>query len=184
MTTRAKTTRARTGRAESAAAGDCVSLHDFEQLAGVEGIQLEHLTIPGFLRRIPHKWHIDEITRFGDKVGRAAEAMQLSYITSIDRCLGVIRVFPRPLLERIYAIMAPQLGWPAVVEAMVLEDGKRTKLETLKKLERTEQGLAELRERSDNVDVLSAVQSVCEFIRSDAAKLREEIEAPATASGS
>src|ERR1041384_6675246 len=70
-----------------------IDLRDFDQLAG-EALQIEHQTIPGFLRRLPHKWHLNDITRFGDQVGRVSEAMQMAYITAVDKSLGVIRAFP------------------------------------------------------------------------------------------
>src|ERR1043166_2355254 len=60
---------------------------DFDHLA--EAAKIEHLTIPGFMRRVSNRWHIEDITRFGDKVGRAAEALQLSYMTTVDKSLGV-----------------------------------------------------------------------------------------------
>lgn len=156
-----------------------MDVRDFDQLAACEGVQVEHQTIPGFLRRIPHKWHLDEITRFGDKVGRAAEAMQLSYFTAIDRSLGVIRVFPLPLLQRVYAIMAPQFHWPAVIEMESLEDGRRAQREALRKRERADKDLEDLLETADNVEVLTAVQAVRDFLASEMNRLRHEIEAPA-----
>lgn len=159
---------------ETAAAG-------MHALAALEAeLTIAHATIPGFMRRIPHKWHLDDITRFGDKVGRAAEAMQLAYITTVDGSLGTIRVFPCPFLQRIYQIMAPQHNWPAVIEAepTALEDGRAVQRETLRADERADQHLAQLSERADNVDVLTAVQTIREFLQGDMARLRSEIEAP------
>lgn len=184
MTTRAKT-RARTGRVENRqsgfgpAAGETVSLHDFEQLAGEEGIQIEHLTIPGYLRRIPYRWHMDEVTKFGDKVGRSAEAMQLSYITAIDRSLGVIRVFPRPLLERIYALMAPHFGWPGVVEVNQIEDGKRASRDSLRKIETLTGQLNELVSATDEPKVVEAAGVLVQSLEAQAGALREELAIPA-----
>lgn len=68
-----------------------MSLQDFDELAALQCVQVEHQTIPGFLRRIPHKWHLNEITRFGSEVGRAADAMQLVFMTPVDGSLGVLR---------------------------------------------------------------------------------------------
>lgn len=80
---------------------------------------VEHLTVPGFLRRIaPHRWHLDDITRFGSQAGRAADALQLSYVTTIDRQLGMLRTFPVPFLMRVYEVMAPKHGWPAATAAL------------------------------------------------------------------
>jgi hypothetical protein len=170
-------TQRRVNQSKAAAAVEQIGAEcDFDQLANEQLAQIDHMTIPGFLRRIPHKWHLDEITRFGDKVGRAADAMQLSYLTSIDRSLGVIRVFPLPLLQRIYAIMSPQFGWPTIIEHEALEDGRRAQREALKKLERTEQGLDEIMQRADNVDVLASFQAAREFIHATAQKLRLELQ--------
>lgn len=83
---------------------------------------VEHLTIAGFIRRSPHRFHMDEITRFGDKVARLAEALQVSYLTTIDRSLGMVRVFPVPLLQRVYDVMAAQFGWE--MEIAAVEDRK------------------------------------------------------------
>lgn len=154
-----------------------IDLQDFEQLAGVEGIQLEHMTIPGFLRRIPHKWHLEEITRFGDKVGRAAEALQLSYITAIDRSLGVIRVFPRPLLERIYAIMGPQFNWPRILDVQSLEDGQRAQRDTMRKQERLTLELEELISATDEPAVVDAATIIVGNLKASLATLRAEMEA-------
>lgn len=174
-----KTNTRRKSQLRSATTAEAMELHDFEQLANEQGVQLEHATVPGFLRRIPHKWHLEEITRYGDKVGRAAEAMQLAYMTSIDRSLGVIRVFPLPLLQRVYEIMAPSFGWPRAAEAELIEDGKRAQRETLRKIERADHALGEVTEQSDNVEALTAFRAVRSVLQGEAAKLREQIAEPA-----
>lgn len=84
---------------------------------------VEHLSIPGFMSRFQHRWHMDDINRFGKQVGRTAEDLQLAYMTINDRSLGVIRVFPVPLLARIYQLLRGQFGWP---EAPALLPGGAT----------------------------------------------------------
>lgn len=89
----------------------------FDELSQSEPL-IEHLTVPAFLSRVPRAWQIDEATRFGHQLGRAAEAMHLAYMTTTDRALGVIRVFPVPLMRRVYTLMAQQFAWPALPEAL------------------------------------------------------------------
>ncbi len=83
---------------------------------------VEHLTVTEFMQRIPHpnRWHLDDINRFGDKVGWTARSIQLARMMVQSPSLGLIQVFPVPLLQRIYTILAPQFNWPtlpAVLEA-------------------------------------------------------------------
>jgi predicted RNase H-like nuclease len=105
--------------------------------------------------------------------------MQLVYMTAVDRSLGVLRVFPLPLLERVYTINAPQFGWPAIANGEMLEDGRRAQRETLRKDERADQLLQEITERADDVEVLSSAKSLREFLQSEMASLRQQLEAPA-----
>lgn len=178
----AKAQNKRNNQSRGNAVADALEIHDFDQLAGSEGVQVEHQTVPGFLRRIPHKWHLDEVTRFGDKVGRAAEAMQLGYITRVDSSLGVIRVFPLPLLQRIYLFMAPAFNWPRIVELDYTPDeNKREKLDALRRSEKMEQHLRDFTEQVDDTEVLSAAQSVREFLSTEIGRLRAELDGRAPA---
>lgn len=79
---------------------------------------VEHLTVPGFLARVPRQWQIDEATRYGHQLGRAAEAMHLAYMTTTDPALGVLRVFPVPLMRRVYVLMRHQFNWPELPEVL------------------------------------------------------------------
>ena len=155
---------------------------EFEQLPQSDSI-VEHLTIPAFLRRIPHKWHIDEITRFGDKVGRAAESLQLSYMTTIDRSLGVIRIFPLPLLQRVYQIFAVQLGWPQIidVETPALDDPRRVQQETLRSHERLLKHVRALLAIAENVDVQHSISVVVQWLEHDCHRIRTELGLPEAA---
>ena len=80
---------------------------------------VEHLTVTEFMQRIPHpnRWHLDDINRFGDKVGWTAQSIQLARMMVQSPSLGLIRVFPVPLLQRIYTILAPQFNWPPLPAA-------------------------------------------------------------------
>src|SRR4051812_28044068 len=149
---------------------------NFDQIA--EAAKIEHLTIPGFLRRISNRWHMEDITRFGDRVGRAAEAMQLSYMTTVDRSLGVIRVFPVPLLQRVYEIMAVQFGWPQIVEAEVpaLDDPRRAQEETLRSHERIMKHLqALLAAAADDIDLQASLAVVLQWLDHDCQAIREAL---------
>ena len=147
---------------DEASSGVDLPVHDFNRLSESQDQIVEHRTIPGFLGRIPHRWHMDEVTRFGDKVGRAAESMQLAYLTVVDRSLGVIRVFPVPLMERIYTLLAPQFAWPE------LPGGTVDNLPTPpKRLERLLKGLEELTEDADDLEILESLQKLRDFVRRD-----------------
>lgn len=149
---------------------------EFEQLSQQDAI-VEHLTIPAFLRRIPHKWHIDEITRFGDKVGRAAASLQLCYLTTVDRSLGVIRVFPVPLLQRIYQILAPQFGWPQIIDAEppTLDDPRRNQQETLRSNERLAKHMRALLAITENIEVQNSIAVVIQWLDHDCRRIRQEL---------
>ncbi len=89
-------------------------IQDHFATVGDETPQVAHATIPGFLRKLNHRWSMIDIERFGAKVGRTAETMHLAYMPAFDRSLGVLRSFPVPMMERIYEILAPAHGWPAL----------------------------------------------------------------------
>jgi hypothetical protein len=170
----------RVGRtAKAVKPNQTIDLHDFEQLAG-EALQIEHQTIPGFLRRLPHKWHLTDITRFGDQVGRVSEAMQMAYITAVDKSLGVIRAFPLPLLQRVYEIMAPQFNWPMIIDAPELEDGRRAQRDALQKNERLTAQIRDLMSDADEPPIIEAASVILNSLEANAAKLRESIDAPVT----
>jgi hypothetical protein len=153
---------------------------DFDQLA--EAAKIEHLTIPGFMRRVSNRWHIEDITRFGDKVGRAAEALQLSYMTTVDRSLGIIRVFPVPLLQRIYTVLSVQFGWPQIIEAEVpaIEDNRRAQQETIRSHERFQKHLRLLLEASEEEDVQHSAAVLLQWLEQDCQRLRQELEKAVT----
>jgi hypothetical protein len=150
-----------------------LDINDFDQLTTASET-VEHVTVPGFLRRIPHPWHITDLTRFGDQVGRVAEAMQLSYLTTIQPQLGMIRVFPLPLLQRVYELMAPQFQWPA--EPLALLEGARACREELRRAERADTELSTIAEKTDNVSALAAIQEVRDFLKSETTRLRTSLE--------
>ena len=133
---------------------------------------VEHLTIPGFIRRSPHRFHMDEIIRFGDKVGRVAESMQVSYLTTIDPSLGQIRLFPVPLLNRVYQIQAGQFGWePLEAVPPALED-QQAKI--LRANTRAKDSLKAAVEHVENPIVAQAMTTVLGFLESEATRLRGE----------
>lgn len=99
-----------------------------------------HMTIPAFLRSVDYKWNMLDIERFGAKVGRTAESLHVSFTLAFDRSLGNLRAFPVPMLRRIYDLMAPGFGWPAVIwqpspSARVQEDPAESASEAEAELE-------------------------------------------------
>jgi len=146
-----------------------IDINDFDQLTAA-GETVEHVTVPGFLRRIPHPWHIDDLTRFGDKVGRVAEAMQLSYLTTIQPQLGMIRVFPLPLLQRVYELMAPQFQWPA--EPLALIEGARAQREELRRAEGAKKHLEAVAANAPNAAVGEAFVTVIDYLENEVNRLR------------
>jgi hypothetical protein len=149
---------------------------DFDELAQ-QTAMVEHLTVPGFLRRIPHRWHFDDITRFGDKLGRVAESMQLAYLTTVDRSLGVIRIFPLPLLKRVYEVMSAQFGWPQIIDAPIpgLPAGVDNGAEALRAHERVDKHLRSLLEGATDGNVQHSIAVVLHWLSEDSARIRKEL---------
>lgn len=160
-----------------------IDINDFEQFAlGTETV--EHVSVPGFMSRIAHGWALDDMTRFGDKVGRVADAMQLVFITTNQTKLGIIRVFPLPLLQRVYEIMAPMFNWPRIVDGVLaIEDGRQALRDDLRQHERADHDLSSIAEHVDNVEVLTALQTVREFLGTDIARIRAAIDSAPVAAG-
>lgn len=130
---------------------------------------VEHLTIPGFIKVAPHRFHMDEIMRFGDKVARIAESLQVSYLTTIDRQLGQIRLFPVPLLTRVYQVMAAQFGWEPISDVPAIEDRNA---ETLRANERTRKRLEAVAQAVENPVIAQAMATVLTYLEGEAHRLR------------
>lgn len=149
-------------------------LPDLELLAEVSAGQVEHRTVLEFLRSIPHKWQADDIVRFGDKVKRLAEALQLAFVPVPHPQLGVIRTYPVPLLEWVYTMQAKQLHWPSPVIA--LEDGRRSQREALRKNEQLAQQIQELMSATDEPPVVEAASVIIQSLSTSIAQAREALE--------
>ena len=134
---------------------------------------VEHLTIPAFLRRCPHRFHLQEIHRFGSEVSKAAESLCVSYLTTIDRQLGMVRLFPVPLLTRVYQLMSTQFGWEEMIEAKPLEDSAT---QDLRSKERAREKLASVAEHVDNPMVANAMKVVLDWLEQDARRMKGEPE--------
>ena len=136
---------------------------------------VEHLSIPGFVRRAPRRFHLDELTRFGDKVARVAESMQISYLTTIDSSLGIVRVFPVPLMIKVYSIMAQQFHWAPWQEP--LEPGAAGSAQLLKAHERARRNLEAAACGSATAmpaHVAEAMQITMAWLDSEAGRLRAD----------
>ncbi len=142
---------------------------------------VEHATVPGFMRDVAMatstRWHMDDLSRFGDKLGRVAEAMQIAYVTAVDRSLGVIRVFPLPLLRKVYGTMARQFNWPIFPETLALPSNQDS--ETLGSHARLYQMLKDLEPLAPDISVRGSIGVVLGFLERDAERLRAAAAATA-----
>ena len=148
---------------------------DFEQIDQTAGV--EHLSVVAFMRRIAHRWDIDDMTRFGNKVGKVAESMQLAYLTGVDRSLGTIRIFPVPLLERVYKVMSAQFGWPQIIDAAPpgLPATGFLAAETLKTHERLHKLLHAAVSATEDTNVQHSFAVLMHWLEEDMKRLREEL---------
>jgi hypothetical protein len=153
---------------------------EFEEMPDPLSV-VEHLTIPGFIRRAPHRFHMEEIMRFGDKVGRISESLQVSYLTTIDRQLGQIRLFPVPLLTRVYQVMAAQFGWEQIVEVPTIEDRNQ---ETARMTEKTGKQLRVVADKVDDPVIAQAMTLVLQWLESETARLQSGEESASAPSPS
>lgn len=146
-----------------------------DQTAGVE-----HLSVVAFMRCIAHRWDIDDMTRFGNKVGKVAESMQLAYLTGVDRSLGTIRIFPVPLLERVYKVMSAQFGWPQIIDAPPpgLPSTGLLAAETLKTHERLHKLMHAAVAATEDTNVQHSFAVLMHWLEEDMKRLREELGMP------
>lgn len=136
-----------------------------------EELQVEFLTIPGFIRRVPYRFHMEEIHKFGTAVGKSAESLHLCYMTVTDRSLGPLRCFPRPMLERVYSVMAPQMKWPVIVDAELgLPESERTKEVHFN--ERLAKHLRSVMEVATNAEVQKSAATMVQWLEGEATRLR------------
>ncbi len=145
-------------------------------------IFVEMLTVPGFLNRVGHRFHMNEIFRFGGELGRAAESMHLAYMTAMDAKLGVLRVFPEPLMRRVYDVLAAQLSWPKIIDADTgaLDDAQKAQ-HAIRANERMLKRLRELIADTDGVEQLKALEAAAAIIEQQTAELRTPTPETATA---
>ena len=148
------------------------SIPDFEHLADVATAQVEHRTVLQFLRTIPHKWHPDEMARFGDKVRRMAEALQLAFVPAMNDHLGVIRAYPVPLMQWMYTQLATQFGWP--LGPLALDDGAQMQREELRRAEGAKKHLeaAAAQHAPPTPEVAGALETVLAWLESETRRLR------------
>ncbi len=147
--------------------------HDYQYMDQPDMI-VEHRTIPGFLRRISHRWHMADINRFGDQVGRAAQAMHLAYMTTTDSSLGVIRCFPVPMMNRVYEIMALQMNWPPLTGPDSALAAPKSPRETTKANQRVVQHLRALLDSASDIEVARSIAVVLDYVGKDSERIRTE----------
>jgi len=170
-------TNTRTQRSRTVKPAADITVPDFEHLADVASSQVEHQTILEFLRMIPnHKWHPDEISQFGSKVGRMANSMQLAFVPSLHPSLGVIRSFPVPLMQWVYATLANKFGWP--MPALALEESSREQRDELRQHEAMMKQLQRTAERAPTDGIAQAVATLLDWMDSEARRLRGDEPPP------
>lgn len=138
---------------------------------------VEHLTVPGFIRRAPRRFHLDEITRFGDKVSRVAESFQISYLTTVDSSLGIVRLFPVPLMVKVYTVLANQFHWQPWCEP--IDGDGRGPAELLRVTERARKNLQAATEGTEMPpEVATAMAVLVGWFESETRRLGAESPAP------
>lgn len=157
----------------TAMSAEIVQQH-FDALSG-QGPIVEHLTVPGFLRLIDHRWSLGDVRRFGNELNHMAEALGLAYLTATDASLGILRMYPEPLHRRVYDNLAPQFGWPQIidVETPQLEEAKKRR-DALKANERQIKVLQQIADEAEDPEVLASVAKMHAWLESQAAALRQE----------
>ena len=145
-------------------------------------VMVEYLSVADFIRTIPHSFHMDEVGRFGMKVGMIADGVHCSYKSRVDKFLGECRVFPVNLLKRVYEVVAQEKKWPAIVDVdqpVLTEEAVRAKA-CLRANERVEQRLQELIDEVESSSLIEALSVVRKWIEAQSNMLRAELnETPA-----
>ena len=149
--------------------------NSFEQFAEVSTSLVEHLPVHEFVQRTPHRLHPDEIPRFSDRVKRMADALQLTFVPAVNPLLGVIRVFPVPLLEWVYTTMAPQFKWPLLTDAQAVDDTKRAKHIELRKVERRAQEIRNLMSEADEPELVNAAAVLLASLETTANAIKADL---------
>ena len=150
------------------------NLPDFDYLSELSTTQVEHQTVLEFLRTVPHKFHPDYVERFGGKVSRMANALQLAFVPAINPKLGVIRTYPVPLMQWMYTLQAPQFGWPAL--PLALEDLAREHREELRQHEGAKKHLAAAVEHAPTPAVREALAVVLTWLEGETKRIRGTVE--------
>lgn len=148
--------------------------NDFEQTSPEHIV--EHSTVSGFVRRTPHRWHMVDITRFGTAVGKAADALQICYATTVDCKLGFVRIFPIPLLERVYEVTAEQFGWPSMIQAQTILPPRRTGKDLVKAHQRVGKHLEAVLEAAGDDEVKRSMGVVIDWLQRECAAMGNPVE--------
>jgi hypothetical protein len=144
---------------------------------------IEFCTITAYMRRIAHRWNLEDIERFGTKVGRVAEAAHLAYLTTMDAVVGPVRVFPLPFLQRVYDIQRMNFGWPAEAAAPSLPESLDAERATLKAHERLVRLLRAAADAAPDETVQQSGETILTWLESEIVRLRAllGIDEPTTA---
>jgi hypothetical protein len=172
------------GQAQHAASMEICEVEGFGLFASAPTAQVPYQTIHEFIQTVPHTWSLDDIDRFGYRATRMAFALQLAIVRGHNADVGELRVFPVAFLEWVYTKMARECRWPSLTDAQASAEGRVAQRLELRRRERAAVSLQELSEGADNVEVLTSIEKVREFVNADIARLRTEIEAPLPAPAS
>lgn len=133
---------------------------------------IEFCTVTAYMRRIPHRWNLEDIERFGTKVGRVAEAAHLAYLTTMDPVVGPVRVFPLPFLQRVYEIQRVNFSWPPETASPSLPAALESDRATLKAHERLVRLLRAAAEAAPDEVVQQSGETMLTWLESEIGRLR------------
>lgn len=150
-----------------------VRFNDIDPLSVVE-----HCTVREFMRRVPHRWSLEDMFRLGDKVKRSAEALQIAFVTTTDPTLGLVRVYPLPMVRGIYDVLAAQFGWPKIIDAEIpgLPGTGGSTIRTPQRHERMRQHLRSLAEVVEDEGVHGLIAGLLDWIEEDLARMAQEAQ--------
>lgn len=134
---------------------------------------VEQVTVPGFLRMIPHNWQVGDYQRIGAVLGKTADALGLQYMQTTNQWLGVIRTFPVPLVKWVYDQLRHSHAWPAYEGDTAAEEAHQQARIALRDAERTAKQLRGMIEKTEDVTQLEALKVVLARAEEEVSRQRE-----------
>jgi hypothetical protein len=152
-------------------------------------VEIEYVTVSQFLRRLRNEkpWGFQNVAKFGGQLNKIADGFGMTFQSAVDPTLGPLRVYPVALVAKIYAEMAPQLGWPRIIEALPVPQAKPSDQAARAELELKDGMVKHLRmlaSASQDTQVRSSAQVLLGTMEREVRALQRElgahIEAAAT----